>query len=467
MMAFTGGAETAATEPIQLHPDNPHYFLWRGRPTVLVTAAEHYGAVLNPDFNYRKYLKTLESQGLNLTRIFSGAYCEPPGAFRIRDNTLAPAEGRLLCPWARSDEPGYAFGGSKFDLQKWDPVYFRRLRSFVAEADGRGVVVEVVLFCTFYDDSMWNLSPMNAANNVNGIGAVHRSEVHTLKHPELLAVQEAMARKIVQELSEFDNVYYEICNEPYERDGQSEPWQDRIAEIIVRTEAELPRTHLIAQGLPWREQNLPKGATGRPMPGPHISVLNFHAASPPTAVERYYDLNKVIAYDETPRRSLARHRAEAWEFIIAGGAVYDHLDLSFAVGAEDGTAGVERGGRETTDGPELRRQLGILKRFIEGFDFVRMSPRTSVIRGGVPEGATGWALAGAGRAYAIYINGGSDARLSVALPAGRYAAEWINTKSGSVDRAESFEHPGGDRMLASPRYTDDIALRILGEAADG
>ncbi|MEK7994647.1 MAG: hypothetical protein AAB403_12655, partial [Planctomycetota bacterium] len=62
--------------PIRLHPDNPHYFLWRDRPTILITSGEHYGAVLNRRFDYKKYLQTLESLGFNLTRTFSGAYCE-------------------------------------------------------------------------------------------------------------------------------------------------------------------------------------------------------------------------------------------------------------------------------------------------------------------------------------------------------------------------------------------------------
>ena len=51
--------------PIALHPENPHYFLFRGQPTVLITSAEHYGVVLNLDFDYRKYLDTLARDGLN------------------------------------------------------------------------------------------------------------------------------------------------------------------------------------------------------------------------------------------------------------------------------------------------------------------------------------------------------------------------------------------------------------------
>ena len=44
-------AQVATAVPISLHPENPHYFLWRGRPTILITSAEHYGAVMNLDFD--------------------------------------------------------------------------------------------------------------------------------------------------------------------------------------------------------------------------------------------------------------------------------------------------------------------------------------------------------------------------------------------------------------------------------
>ncbi len=76
--------------PIALHPDNPHYFLFRGKPTILVTSGEHYGAVLNLDFDFIPYLDELASHGFNQTRTFSGTYREVPGSFRIQHNTLAP-----------------------------------------------------------------------------------------------------------------------------------------------------------------------------------------------------------------------------------------------------------------------------------------------------------------------------------------------------------------------------------------
>ena len=94
-------AATAATaaEPIRLHSRNPHYFHFRGKPTVLITSAEHYGAVLNLDFDYKLYLKTLAADRLNLTRVFTGSYREGGKSFGIRDNTLAPKDNRFIAPW--------------------------------------------------------------------------------------------------------------------------------------------------------------------------------------------------------------------------------------------------------------------------------------------------------------------------------------------------------------------------------
>lgn len=439
-------------KPIQLHPENSHYFLWRGKPTVLISSGEHYGAVLNREFGYKTYLKTLESLGFNLTRTFSGAYCEPVGAFKIQNNTLAPAENQFICPWARSNEPGYANGGNKFDLTQWDPTYFKRLRDFVGEAGKRGVVVELVLFCSMYKDDMWKLSPMNAASNINGIGKMERTEVYTLKYPKLLAVQDTMVRKIVKELKSFDNLYYEICNEPYFGAVALE-WQAHIAQTIADAETDFENKHLIAQNIANKHQKIID-------PNPLVSIFNFHYAKPPNTVTDNYGLDKAIGDDETgfagsePRP----YRLEGWDFIITGGAVYDNLDYSFAVGHEDGTAKINAPG---SGGPNLHKQLRILSDFINGFDFIRMRPDNSVIKGGVPDKATAQALVEAGRTYAIYINGGSEAQLLVNLPEGKFFVQWLNTKTGEIDKKETFEHAGGSRTLISPKYKDDIALRIL------
>jgi len=438
-------------QPIGLHPDNPHYFLWRGRPTVLITSGEHYGAVLNKAFDYKKYLRTLQNSGFNLTRTFSGAYCEPTGAFKIKNNTLSPDKGQLLCPWARSQVPGYANGGNKFDLSRWDPAYFHRLKDFLAEAARRGIVVELVLFCPFYREAMWRLSPMNASNNINGIGNVPRTEVYTLKHPKLLAVQEAMVRKIVTELRDFDNLYYEICNEPY-FGGVTLQWQARIAAVIAETERKFHTKHLIAQNI----ANKTKKITN---PNPLVSIFNFHYAKPPTTVADNYHLNLPIADDETgfAGSQPKPYRIEGWDFMLAGGAVYSNLDYSFTVGCEDGTAKIDAPGG---GGPTLRKQLKILKDLLESFDFIAAQPLNRIIKTKLPPNVTARALVIPGRDYIVYLNGQLKTPLDIELPAGTYLAQWINTKTGRIDHQFHFSHTSGTRTLSLPPYQDDIALRI-------
>ncbi len=199
--------------PVSLNKTNPHYFTFRGQPTVLITSAEHYGPVLNPDFDYITYLDVLQVNGFNLTRIFLGDYVSAPGFFDYPvDEPLTPAPGRLLTPWARSPVPGYANGGNKFDLSTWDENYFKRLRDFIAEAGKRGIVVEVTFFCPYYANG---LSPYCSDNNIQGL----TSTTNALSNTALVAVQEALVEKVVSELRDFDNIYYEPCNEPYHGGG--------------------------------------------------------------------------------------------------------------------------------------------------------------------------------------------------------------------------------------------------------
>jgi hypothetical protein len=459
-------AAPAADRPLALHPDNPHYFLFRGKPAVLVTSGEHYGAVLNLDFDYRKYLKTLEADGLNLTRTFSGAYCEPAGAFNIAENTLAPAKGRFIAPWARSDTPGYAHGGNKFDLTRFDDAYFRRLKDFVVEAGRRGVVVEMNLFCPFYEEGQWKLSPFHADNNVNGLGKVARAEVYTLdKSGGLLAVQEALVKKVVAELKDSDNVYYEICNEPY-FGGVTLAWQHHVADVIVAAEKDFPARHLISQ-------NVANGSARVEKPHAAVSIFTFHYATPPDAVGLNYGLKKAVGDNETGFKGTkdGAYRMEGWDFLLAGGGLYNNLDYSFTVGREDGTfafpASQPGGG-----GKELRKQLRVLKEFVGGFDFVRMKPDATTLAGEAPAGLSVRGLSDAGHAYAFYLRPppakkgekvpkrADEVALRLALPTGSYRAEWIDPATGKVVKEEAFDHAEGERRLAAPAFAEDMALRV-------
>lgn len=471
---FTAVVEASAAEPVRpparppiaLHADNGRYFQFRDRPTVLIGSGEHYGAVLNLDFDYVAYLDVMKADGLNLTRTFSGYYREVPGSFGIRGNTLAPAAGRYSAPWATAE-------GGRYDLTKWNDDHFKRMRDFVAKAGERGVVVEMSIFCPFYEDPLWAIDPLSAKNNVNGVGAnvKDRKEVNTLKHKDVVDVQSALARKVATELRDFDNVYFEICNEPYF--GGDDDWQRHIAAEIVDAEKDLPagRRHLIAQ-------NIANGSKKVDNPNDAVSIFNFHYCNPPDAVGQNWGLNRAIGYDETGFKGSGNdvYRVHGWQFLLAGGAVYDNLDYSFTTQNAKGNAEVSAPGG---GGPALRRQLATLKQFMEGFDFVRMKPDRSAVKGEMPKGVTVYALAEPGKQYAAYVArvvprkqgknetgdfddpaAGQGVRLGLDLPTGDYRVEWVDPKTGKVDKSQDLKHAGGEAGLESPAFTQDVALRV-------
>lgn len=435
-------------EPIALNNENPHYFSYKGKPTVLITSGEHYGAVMNPDFDYKTYLKTLLADGLNLTRIFSGGYFEPAGAFNISKNTMGPDSLKFKCPWKRVSTV------LKFDLTQWDETYFIRLKDFMTTALQNEVVVELALFCPFYEEMQWELSPFNIKNNINSLGDIPRTDVYTLdKNKGLLAIQENMVRRLVAELQNYPNLIYEICNEPY-FGGITLEWQEYISKVITDAEKDFPHKHLISQ-------NIANGSQVIENPNPLVSVFNFHYATPPVAVALNYHLNKVIGENETGflGQKDSTYRKEGWEFILAGGGLYNNLDYSFTVEEPDGTfqnPSTQPGGGS----PALRQQLGTLKKFMDSFNFVAMKPDTTTCTGGIPTGLKPYLLSEPGRQYAFYLMGGKQVLPEFELPAGEYLAEWLNPMSCTSLGTTKISHKGGLISLASPEYEEDIAVKI-------
>ncbi len=456
---------------LRLHPENPHYFQYQGEPMIIIGSAEHYGAVVNLDFDYHTYLKTLGSEGLNHTRLFTGAYIEKQGDFGIKKNTLAPMDGRVILPWKRSAEPGFALGGNKFDLQQWDGAYFARLKDFMSLSRDNDVMVEVCLFSSHYDGG-WNYSPLNPQNNINSTAQLTASEVNSLNNGELLAWQEKYVRKLVQELNGFGNFYFEIQNEPWadqtevvftRNDYGSSPWTDiiqvvsrasndwqrRVASWIKDEESKLPNQHLISQNV----SNFYYPITD---PDPQIDIFTFHYAYPRSVSDNYY-LDKVIGFNETgfAGGKDATYRRQAWQFLMAGGALFSHLDYSFSVGFENGqdSSYQSPGGGS----PLLRKQIGILKTFMESLDFVRLKPDVSVVS--AAPGATTLALSDSESTWVVYWESMATKThdLTLDLPTGNYVARWMNVETGAEISLENIQ--GGKVKVPNDQSDKVLVLK--------
>jgi hypothetical protein len=99
----------------------------------------------------------------------------------------------------------------------------------------------------------------------------------------------------------------------------------------------------------------------------------------------------------------------------------------------------------------------------------------SAVVGGVPADAFARCISEPGRQYAFYIHhsvlrtpkyvvcpGAYQHGIVFDLPAGQYAAQWLNPEFGTVISTEQFKHYGGKITLVTPVYPVDVALKLIG-----
>ena len=491
MAAF--GASILSAEPIKIHPDNPKYFLFRGKPLVLLTATEHYGSVVNRPFDYKKYLEDAADKKITFTRTF--LLFREQQSSRNPYSTMKPESPDYIAPFPRTG-PGKAMDGEPiYDLDQWNPEFFERLDDFLQLASEKGIIVELTLFSNSYGDGVWALNPFRAANNKQKIGDIAWQDYVSLKDKELVKRQLAYARKIVQATYKYDNIYYEICNEPgggWEGHATLEDideWQETIARAIREELDKVVAKHLIAAQEAFTYKPKFEFPYKKSYQWPVIQIVNVHPLPNTTYGGRSYHMGNFMSkelmlsevkdfcadtfheprptvLDEDNAATMYRdmtgwtiHRKRAWTALL-NGAHYDFIDFSIVVGRPTETAESNR---------LVRTWMKHLSLFIHSFDFINAQPLPDWLEHNMgPVVASTFAVEG--KDYVCYL---ADARevtnaklgepmtgdVSFELPQGRYRLRLYSPTSGLYSPARSVE--GGKRVsIRLESFRHDLALRI-------
>jgi hypothetical protein len=449
---------------------------------LLLTSDQHYGAVINADFNYPAFLDKLASAHANFTRIYPGAYIEPENVYH-QGNVLGPPPGRVILPWNRTHVSGGhpALGGVQYDLDSWNGAYFERLGDFCAKAQERDIIIEICFFNGMYDDR-WDIQAMYHANNVQGIGTCSWDLVQSLSDPALAAYQENYVAEITKRLNAFDNIIFHLADEPWMGRQPASvfgPWLHRMIDACYKAEMDLPKKHLIGQTVDWRMRDNQADFSD----DPRIQFIDIEYARGRDDLEKEYSHNKPVVYIETvfaPHEyygdRIAATRVEAWEFMLGGCAGFMQLSALYRCGCEAG---------QDTEVDDYLDVFEKLRAFLESFNWPAMKRDSSFISGGIPKGAFTSSMSLPGEEYVFYIHhsvyrdpppepgdpgsfrhayvvtpGSYKETFTFNLPQDRYIAEWIEPAAGSVIKKEKLDHNGGTCSLSAPDYSVDIALRI-------
>ena len=481
-----------AQEAVRINLENPKYLLFRGKPLALVSASEHYGSIINRPFDYEKYLDDAAAHKITMTRTFL-LYREMQSA-RNPSSPCKPESPDYISPFVRKG-PGKAMDGEPvYDLDGWNPEYFERLHKFLDAASKRGIVVELTVFSNSYSPETWALNPLRAENNLQHVGAIDWEEYITLKDKELVRRQTAYARKIIEETSGYDNVYYEICNEPgggiagHATPADVDAWQEEMARVMREEMKRLKRPHLLSgqQAFTYGAKNVfPMDAT---FAGKTFDIVNDHPL-PNTLFESHvfemgnfmsmelmledvgsfcraaYARPKPTVMDEDNTASLYRdltgwtiHRKRAWASLL-NGCHYDYIDFSITVGSEAGTTASQAG---------IRIWMQHLSVFMNSYDFIHAKPDTSWITA-PSEHLQASGLSNSVHDYVAYL---ADRRelsdphagelisgsVSLELPPGEYDVALYSPTGGEYSPA--IRVTGGAKYaMKLPEFKQDIVIR--------
>jgi hypothetical protein len=145
-----------------------------------------------------------------------------------RDTSVRWNTGKAMrvspMPWSRRK--------GKFDLTTHNPEYLDRVVSVVKRARRRGKVVAVVLFegpLSLSGPLGWQNHAFNPANNLQKAGPPSESLVHT--NGKWFKYQRLHAKRLIQATERFNNVVYEIANEPQGRSA-SIPWTLKMEKYV-------------------------------------------------------------------------------------------------------------------------------------------------------------------------------------------------------------------------------------------
>lgn len=492
--------------PVRIHPDNPRLFEFRGRPLVLLTATEHYGAVLNRPFRFERYLRDAAANGMTLTRLFT-LFRELQTPINPA-STCKPASPDYVAPFARTG-PGFAHDGEpRFDLDRDDPEFYERLHRFISAAGGLGVVVEVVLLSNTYGDPVWRLNPLHADNNVNGLPRCPAPDYLSMRHPALFERQRQHVRRIVTETRGYDNVIYEICNEPGGCAAAAEgppvsavnDWLDALIREVRAADHAGGRRHLIAGQEAFVDrpflQTLDRSYDAmdydvvnvHPLPATRLrgadhDLGEFMSKQLRLAAYRDFTLaagreSKPLNHDEDNAASQYRdpdgwtvHRKRAWVAVLCG-AHYDVIDFSIQPFLEAGSPDAQE---------HLRSWFRLLSTYVHALDLTRCRPLPEIPRSW-PPGAVAVAFGAPGADYTIYLADAREYRgvrgiddpgesesgeagtpidgdLVIDLPAGPLAVRSFDPATGQTTALAPIRGGPAARVELAP-FRHDVVIRL-------
>lgn len=358
------------------------------------------------------------------------------GAPELRADDVAPPF--MEQPWARSGQGTDWNGMSKYDLTKFNPWFFQRVKDFADLCDTNGRILYHNFYFqhpvqetrAHYVDFPWR--PVNCLQatdlpDENPAG----STFYDISHPVRRDLHRRYIFHCLDVLKDNVNVVYGIDREYSGPLSFVQFWLDTIAEW----EKANAKKVFIALEVPKAEMD---AILADPVRRPMITAIDFHN------------------WNYTPDGSL---------FAIVGGinlAPREQLQRAGSQFGQQRPSGPEQRYRALREYRDAFPELVILRKNDE------FAPLTAAIEKNIPAAAraktraaalvrspraTSWAMAAPGSAYLVYDLGGEPIELDLAADSGAFKLAWLDAASGDL-RPASESVTAGKVVTLTPPASD-------------
>jgi hypothetical protein len=437
--AVPANCEQPPTGALSILGSNPHYFADPSGKPIFVTGCYTWGTFSSTDFDYTALLESLKEDGLNYSRVWLWWGCDE---FRKGEFEGLPEEGKMhVEPYLRTGSSLAHDGRPKYDLSKFNPEFFSRLRDMCSAAKKRGIYLQLCLTDAWAlkSDKIWQVQAYNRDNNINGIDGDpknsgygdHEQGCLSLRNRKVLENQKAYIRKVVDTVNDFDNVLFEIANENY----TSEEWETQLCDFIHEYEKSKPKQHLV----------MPKDLPNHWYHRIKVQVWDAPLLHESILKARLFDQPIVFDTDGIAYPGADNARRCVWT-AFASGAHVDHLDRTLIYRKPSWQPALSR--------RVFRKQLGFVASFAKHVKFWEMQPNSVMVKSG-----TAFVMASANELIGYLPNGGSVSLDLAAMP-GEPKARWYDPLDGTI--GDPFPVRGGGEVKLQAPDGNDWALLISG-----
>jgi hypothetical protein len=452
---------------------NPNYFKDASGTVLILNGSQTWNTLQDWGSNgslqaldFKAFVDFLGAHGHNFTLLWTTEmpkFCGFPSTESSPPDLIA---GPL--PWLRTGPGNATDGGLKFDLTKFNPSFFDRLRTRTQALNKAGIYAGVYLFTGEWINIFRCPSdgyPFTGANNINsvddgytagkkGIGSI------TMTAPNgITRFQDAYVEKVIDTLNDLPNVLWIVSEEA---PANSTWWNDHQISHVRAYESRKPHQHPIGYAALIGAPDTILYNSDADWVAPQVKV------SPTTTCGKGKPACKVNVNDsdhsywEMWKHTPQVNRNYAWENFMTGNQVL-FMDPYVVYYPREKRNVCVSPTNAICSGPDarydnFRDNLGYILRYSRKVNLAGITPHSALC-------STGYCLAqtpSVGAEYLVYAPSGGSFTVNLSAMPGstKLAVEWFNPSSGAVITGNPIP-AGSSSQTFSPPFSGDAVLYLV------